>query len=534
LRVGYEVDVPPLLLKGVEAIMTKLMNLRSMSKQMKSCLAGIHSKVDWRKFSPAGDSTVRSVLVLVLSLCAAVVASPPAFSQQTYNIADLGTLGGIGSVGLAINASGQVTGRSVLADNASMHAFLYDGTSMKDLGTFGGTYSFGLGINDSGHVTGESFTAGDATHFAFLYDGTSMKNLGTLGGSFSFGNGINASGQVTGGSSTTGDAAVHGFLYDGTSMKDLGTLGGSVSFGNGINASGQVTGRSDTTGGASQHAFLYDGTSMKDLGTLGGTNSSGFAINASGQVTGQSDTTGGASQHAFLYNGTSMKDLGTLGVAVDSVGYGINASGQIVGFSYTPVVGGPNYPFLYSNGTMTDLNNLIPANSGWILQIAYAINDNGWITGFGIINGQAHAFLLTPAAVPFAAFHAQLAIVKGASHPGFALGSTLTLGASSNGINPLTEPVSLNVGTYSVTIPPGKFTKVGHGVYFYGGINNGVSLWAWIAPLGGNQYGFGAAATPSSPATSNPVKVQLTIGDDTGTTSVNATFFAANNGGSGQ
>jgi len=36
---------------------------------------------------------------------------------------------------------------------------------------------------------------------------------------------------------------------------------------------------------------------------------------------------------------------------------------------------------------MQDLNALIPANSGWTLNWAFAINDNGQITGSGTING---------------------------------------------------------------------------------------------------------------------------------------------------
>ena len=45
---------------------------------------------------------------------------------------------------------------------------------------------------------------------------------------------------------------------------------------------------------------------------------------------------------------------------------------------------------------MLDLNNLIPANSGWLLQQATAINDQGQIVGYGTLNGQSEAFLLTP------------------------------------------------------------------------------------------------------------------------------------------
>jgi probable HAF family extracellular repeat protein len=97
---------------------------------------------------------------------------------------------------------------------------------------------------------------------------------------------------------------------------------------------------------------------MTDLGTLGGRISRGVAINSAGQVTGSAQTAGDATDHVFLY----------------------------------------------SDGVMTDLNTLIPADSGWILQNGTAINDRGQITGYGAINGEEHAFLLTPVAYNFVGF----------------------------------------------------------------------------------------------------------------------------------
>ena len=41
---------------------------------------------------------------------------------------------------------------------------------------------------------------------------------------------------------------------------------------------------------------------------------------------------------------------------------------------------------------MQDLNGLIPANSGWFLSTANAINNAGQVTGQGTINGESHAF----------------------------------------------------------------------------------------------------------------------------------------------
>jgi probable HAF family extracellular repeat protein len=45
---------------------------------------------------------------------------------------------------------------------------------------------------------------------------------------------------------------------------------------------------------------------------------------------------------------------------------------------------------------MKDLNKLIPAGAGWLLEIAYGINNAGQIVGLGVHNGQEHGFLVTP------------------------------------------------------------------------------------------------------------------------------------------
>jgi probable HAF family extracellular repeat protein len=93
-----------------------------------------------------------------------------------------------------------------------------------------------------------------------------------------------------------------------------------------------------------------------------------------------------------------MTFLGMLG-GTASEALGINACGQIVGDVTTST--GNNHAFLYSGGTMTDLNDLIAPSSGWTLQQANATNDCGQICGYGTNPaGQTHAFLLTPTPEP--------------------------------------------------------------------------------------------------------------------------------------
>ena len=105
----------------------------------------------------------------------------------------------------------------------------------------------------------------------------------------------------------------------------------------------------------------------------------------------------------------------------------------------------------------------------------------------------------------------------------FEINSSFTLGAGSNGINPVTEPVTLQVGNYSVTIPKGSFTQTRKGAYVYEGTIGGVALEVRIAPLSANSYSFKAEGSGANlTGTTNPVTVGLTIGDDSGATTASA------------
>jgi YVTN family beta-propeller protein len=75
-----------------------------------------------------------------------------------------------------------------------------------------------------------------------------------------------------------------------------------------------------------------------------------------------------------------------------------------------------------------------------------------------------------PVVVPFVAFSAQLQIAFGSA---FALESSFTLSSTAPGINPVTEPVTLRVGTFTITIPPGSFKHIG-GSFNFAGFINGV------------------------------------------------------------
>ena len=193
--------------------------------------------------------------------------------------------------------------------------------------------------------------------------------------------------------------------------------GDTVGMAIGINDDGQAVGSSGSCANtvippfaAGLHAVLWDKDgAAHDLGNLGGTGNPDLlaignvanAINNRGQVAGVSAMSGNTTTHAFLWTKErgKMLDLGTLSGDVNSAALGINDRGEMVGASFGaagPINGNPR-AFLWKDGMMTDLNDLIPANSPLHLLTAFGINDAGEIAGFGVTgSGDLHAFLATP------------------------------------------------------------------------------------------------------------------------------------------
>src|SRR6266542_2426362 len=337
------------------------------------------------KSFPLWQAVYVSVLFALSENCAA----------QSYQLTNLGALLGTNSYAHGINNQGQVVG--YWRTTNGVHAFLYSGGVMIDLGALGDANAYALSINNPGQVVGFGETPDGIR--AFLMGSGGVTNLGSLGGLNSYAFGINGNAEVVGHIDTPDGARA--FLYRGGAVTNLGTLGGTNSYAYGVNNLTQVAGSSANGGHAGMHAFLWQNGRLINLNSLVPENSGwelqeARGINDNGQIVGWGSHNG--QERSFLYDNGRITDLGLLPGGTNSYALALNNSNQVVGVS--SIGDGTPHAFVWRNGVMSDLNDFLPPASGWELREARGINDGGEIVGWGTINGEERAFLLTPQPAP--------------------------------------------------------------------------------------------------------------------------------------
>ncbi len=385
------------------------------------------------------------------ALVAALAGSVPLIAQQQqqthaadrfphYTVEDLGTLGGPYSFSYSLNDAGVVTGGAATAtqngdptqavNNAPQTAFFWDRGRLRNLGTLGGPDSAGAATNLSKLAVVDSETANlsrqgeDVCAF-----GTNLQCLAATwkngrltalpllpGGNNSYALDLNDRGQAVGFSDTDvydpdcAAARTAGFQFQAVIWEPNGRVrplapldGDTVAYAFGINNRGQVVGNSGVCANttpppyvSSSNAVLWEPDGTPVPLALGGSGAS--AINDHGDVSGTSATADGT-PYPFLWTPESRTLLrldtpnGFVG-AVNPCCKTINDRREIVGFMFGTDFN--SHAFLWKDGTMVDLNDLIPKNSPWMLQSAAGINAAGQIAGQGLIQGEVHAFLATP------------------------------------------------------------------------------------------------------------------------------------------
>jgi YVTN family beta-propeller protein len=146
----------------------------------------------------------------------------------------------------------------------------------------------------------------------------------------------------------------------------------------------------------------------------------------------------------------------------------------------------------------------------------------GKVTGSPIPVGEGPVAIAINPYIPFGSMSSQLAIYP--YWPRFQLHSYFTLGSGAAWLDPATLPITIQIGTYGVTIPPGSFIKAANGSWSFAGTIKGVDLSAKIWIDGTKQYAFVASGAVKIPGLKNPMTTRVTIGPDSGTQPVIASI----------
>ncbi len=387
--------------------------------------------------------------IAAASLFAALVnAQAP---KPRYKVIDVGTLGGGYTYGYGLNNAGAVVGGAATptqTDGLAQTAFIWRKGQIHSLGTLGGAAcpdcsSEGAG-NTGGNViavisetanldpNGQDF-CGFQTHrqcLGAVWKDGDLKPLPPLaGGHNSQAYSINNHNEIAGFSDTgVRDATCAapfqvtrfvGVIWDAhrkpRALKPL--PGDNVSFAFGINEDGQAVGVSglcsNTTlppngppGGP--HAVLWeeDGTPrLIDTSSLGAPvdgNNVATSITNHGEVGGTALLVDGT-VHSFLWRHGRIRDLGTLPgdfATIAGCCGTVNNRGEVVGFAFPGPRGlGHAIAWLDNHGPV-DLNDLIPADSGYYLVNTGGINDAGEIVAGALKDGQSRSVLLRPMRQP--------------------------------------------------------------------------------------------------------------------------------------
>src|SRR5215472_8332509 len=117
-----------------------------------------------------------SILLAGITLCLLLRS----LRQPSYQITNLGTLGGNNNYPYALNDKGQVVGCAQSADG-STHAFLWEQGHMTELAVPSGQSACAWAINNRCQVVGTRWMATHQEH-ACLWQAGKLQDLSTLGG----------------------------------------------------------------------------------------------------------------------------------------------------------------------------------------------------------------------------------------------------------------------------------------------------------------------------------------------------------------
>jgi uncharacterized membrane protein len=307
-------------------------------------------------------------------------------AEYYYSVEPIGPFPNVGEMTgpLYLNNAGVISG-TLLTTQSHYHAVTIENGAITDLSP-NASYAAGNGINDANppQVAGRL-----DNQQATVWTGTTPTDIASLlGASSSEAKDINNNGVVTG----TADG--HAFTVNLNSNEVIKKLIPSADWSQAeaINNNGQVVGRGFLNFDEFwSSAFLCQpNTGTISLWKNGFFGDFAYDLNDNVTVVGKAKTVNDF-YFPFRYGNNMLQ----LGGGANGSANGINAKGDIVGDIYS---GNDQFASLYIDGQdpVIDLNERIEPGSGWLLQVAQKINNDGLIVGWGVYQNQPRPFLLRP------------------------------------------------------------------------------------------------------------------------------------------
>lgn len=330
----------------------------------------ISPRTSKRRRAQVQTSWCLTVPLLILLLPAAYGQTPKSAPAPPYQIIELPLRP------LSISNSEWVAGATV-----DQHAATWNSTGGLYRIPLPSEFSFSecVSINSRGEAVGTATTADSSRRVAFVLR---QDKVVLLPGEQSRANNIGEDGGVVGQTIIPGSKASTPVLWKNGSIVDLKIC--CVGLARSLNRQGLIVGDTYDKDGR-YHAFLWDAVHGARLLTLPNEEfSSALALDSHGEVLLKA-TPGGL----FLYSGDKWNPVDI----PKGTPRAMNKDGIVVG-SF-----GPNpdaqRAFVWDKAHgMQDLNTLIPANSGWTLEVASGVNDRGEIVGWGDHGGDENAGFL--------------------------------------------------------------------------------------------------------------------------------------------
>ena len=262
-------------------------------------------------------------------------------------------------------------------------------------------------INDEGIICGTAAVSGVGTRgFVYGYEGDEFTILDIPpGGNTMEARGINSAGEIVGfwGDVVNGPFTLAFIWRNGKTIDIHPDFGTSRSVPSDINSKSLVTGWMGQAPQTDARAFIWENGKVTALPPIpGGFTSEGESLSNGGQLAGHGrklDSDGSLLVRAFLWDKQEMIELGTLPGFIWSASLDITPDGsQIVGISWN-VDGNPSIRsgFVWADGVIRDLNDLIPLEMSLDIHTARGINEAGQIVGSATNEfNDPVAVLLTP------------------------------------------------------------------------------------------------------------------------------------------